>query len=218
MLRKNRQIITILLAAVVATAAVAQPMGHDFEGPYQEEALELFAEYWDRQPAELTFQEIDDMTSALSVPAQKNAYVRRSASASFFMPGFGQFMNNEPLLGTAFLLGDLAISVGATVGYYVLLPPQLKSDQLDYFNTPFSDIKAAWSAAFADASLADALPYLGIASGAMLLNGILGAVSASNARELAISRIESGEVTFIPRAGIITDSLGNLGVGLSWHY
>lgn len=214
----KRILTAIMMTSVMAAAAVATPMHGDLGGPFQDEALAIFDEYWDRAPAGLTFEEIDMMTSALSIPAQKNAYVKRSASASFFVPGLGQFMNDEPLLGTAFLLGDLAITTGGTIGYYLLLPPELKFDQLDYFNTPFTDIKSAWESAFADASFADVLPYLGVAGGAMLLDGILSAVASSNARELAIARIESGDVTFVPRAGIITDSLGNLGVGFGLRY
>lgn len=209
---------TALLITISAAIVLATPMHRDMEGPFEEEALDIFSEYWDRTPSGLTFEEIDMMTSALSIPAQKNAFVKRSATASFFVPGLGQFMNDEPLLGTAFLLGDLAITAGATVGYFLLLPAELKFDQLDYFNTPFTDIKSAWGAAFADASFADVLPYLGIATGAMILDGVLSGFASANARELAIERIENGDVTFVPRAGIITDSLGNLGVGFGLSY
>lgn len=209
---------TALLITMSAAIVLATPMHRDMEGPFEEEALDIFSEYWDRTPSGLTFEEIDMMTSALSIPAQKNAFVKRSATASFFVPGLGQFMNDEPLLGTAFLLGDLAITAGATVGYYLLLPPELKFDQLDYLNTPFADIKSAWGAAFADASFADVLPYLGIATGAMIVDGVLSGFASANARDLAIERIENGDMTFVPRAGIITDSLGNLGVGFGLSY
>jgi hypothetical protein len=175
-------------------------------------------EYWDQAPAGLTFAEIEEMTMRLSIPAQKNAYVARSAFSSWFIPGLGQFKNGDALLGTAFLVGDLAITAGSLWAFYAMLPPDLKFDQLDYYTTPFADIAAAWEAAFLDASLEDTLPYLGLAAATTIVKTTLSVLSARHAADLAEQRIRAGEVVFTPKAGIITDAVGRVGLGFGWRY
>ncbi len=208
--------VALFLIVGVAAAAIADgPMHSD---PFAAEARTIMQEYWDRSPADLTFAEIDELSAALSVPAQKAAYVKKSAFASMMMPGLGQFKNRDPLAGSLFLLGDIAVTAGTAVGLYFLLPDELKADQLDYFNTPYADIRTAWESAYESATLVDSLPFWGVATGGMLLKNVLSHFSGRHAARLAMERIESGDVTFEPRAGIFSDMHGRPGIGFGLSY
>ncbi|MFP4375405.1 MAG: hypothetical protein ACLFP4_00045 [Spirochaetales bacterium] len=208
----------LILIVLLSLPAVAQHRMMMEDGPFLAEALEIMDDYWDRAPADLTFEEMNELSMRLSVPAQKNAYVARSAAASWFIPGLGQFRNEEPLLGTAFLLGDIAATVGSLLIFHALLPEDLKIGNLNYYTTPYSNIFDEWTSAFADASFQDVLPYMGLAAGTAVVKVTLSALSAANAKDLAIARIEAGDVTFVPNAGIVTDSLGRIGLGFGWKY
>ena len=206
----------LLFMMMVTTALFAEgPLRRD---PFASEVRSILSEYRDRAPADLKFGEIEDLAAALSVPAQKSAYVRESAAASMIVPGLGQFKNGDPVAGALFLLGDLAVTAGTVVGLYFLLPPELRFDQLDYVNTPYPDIHAAWESAAANSTMAQTLPFWGVATGGMILKHVVAHVSARHAARLAVSNIERGEVTFEPRAGFIGDFHGRPGLGFGLRY
>jgi len=212
-----KRYIFLFLVILFTATVVAQPRMLE-DGPFTAEALEIMDDYWNRAPADLTFEEMNELSMRLSIPAQKNAYVAHSAMASWFMPGLGQFRNGEPLLGTAFLLGDVATSVGSVLIFHALLPEDLKVGNLNYYTTPYSQIVEEWASAFTEVSMQDLLPYVGLAAGTAVVKVTLSALSAANAKELAVARIEAGEVTFVPKAGIVTDALGRIGLGFGWKY
>jgi TM2 domain-containing membrane protein YozV len=205
----------LILVAVTAALFAEGPLRGD---PFATEVRDILSGYRDRAPADLTFGEIEELAAALSVPAQKSAYVRKSSVASMVVPGLGQFMNGDPLAGSLFLLGDLTVTIGTTVGLYFLLPPELRFDQLDYFNTSYTDIHAAWETAARDATVAQTLPFWGVASGGMILKHIVAHVSARHAARLAVSNIERGEITFEPRAGFLAGFHGRPGIGFGLRY
>lgn len=188
--------------------------GHDM---FEEEARDIVGEFSDRSPASLTFGEMNEIAMALSVPAQKAAYVRASAISSAIMPGLGQFKNGDALSGSLFMLADLVVAAGTSVGIYYLLPPELRFDQLDYFNSTRQEIRDAWTAAEANATFADSWPIVAAATGGVILKHVVSHLSARHAGQLAMERIESGEVTFEPRAGFMMGHRGP-GVGFSLRY
>lgn len=206
---------TMLIVAVAALAA-AQPhamgmMGDAWEddyGPYAQEAQEILTDYEDRVPAELTFGEIGELAGLLSIPAQKAAWVAKSEFASLVMPGAGQFMNDDAVSGALFTIGSLAVTSGTLVGVYFLLPDDVQFGQIDYFNDPNSEIKAAWEGAIAGMSLRDALPIMGVLTGGAILDAILSGFSARHAGDLAQQRIEAGAITFEARPEIIIGPAG----------
>ena len=211
----KRHAALLFMMMITVTMFAEGPLRSD---PFAGEVRDILSEYRDRAPADLTFGEIEELASALSVPAQKSAYVRKSAAASMVIPGLGQFRNGDPLAGTLFLLGDLAVTAGTAVGLYFLLPPELRFDQLDYVNTPYTDIHAAWETAATNATMAKTLPFWGVATGGMILRHIVSHFSARHAARLAVSNIERGEVTFEPHAGFITDLHGRPGMGFGLRY
>ena len=171
-----------------------------------------------RTPADLTFGEIEELTAALSVPAQKMAYIRKSAFASMMMPGAGQFVNGDALAGSLFLASDIAIVAGAALGLYFLLPPELQFDQLDYFNTPPAEIHAAWETAHETATFSDMLPMMAVATGGMILKHIVSSFSSHHASRLALENIQNGTVTFEPRGGVTMGEHGRLDLGFGMSY
>ena len=57
-----------------------------------------------------------ELNLELSIPFQKLQFVKKSKAASTFLPGIGQYMNNDPLGGTFFLLTDIAVTAGTIIG------------------------------------------------------------------------------------------------------
>jgi len=212
-----RRFFTVLLIVLVGGLAIAEGRGH-FENPFAEETENILREYRDRTPADLTFGEIEELNSALSVPAQKMAYVRKSAMASMMVPGLGQFMNGDALAGSLFLAGDIAIVAGTALGLYFLLPPELRFDQLDYFNTTPTEIHAAWESAHDAATPAEMLPMMAVATGGMVLKHLVSAFSSRHASKLALQNIQNGTVTFEPRAGVTMGHHGRLDLGFGISY
>jgi len=188
---------------------------HRGRDPFAAEMREILGEYRDRSPASLTFGEMEELAAMLSVPMQQQAYVRKSAAMSFFMPGAGQFKNGDALAGALFLTADLAIVAGTAVGLYFLLPAELQS--LDYFNSTYDEIETAWETAAANASFANSWQFWGVATGGMLLKHVVGTFSARHAGRLAMENIESGKVTFEPHAGFFMGHHGP-GFGFSMKY
>ena len=131
----------------------------------------------------------------LSVPVQKIRFIERSRTASFILPGSGQFMNRDPLDGTLFLLSTLALTAGQLIGAYFLLPDDLQFDRLDYWDTGLSTIGERWS----DHSLQDYAPAFGVMVAGMLLKTGLRFLSSAHAGRLAEENVRSGRITFEPQ-------------------
>lgn len=133
-----------------------------------------------------------------SVRVQQQQYIGRAGSSSFFLAGSGHFMLGDPASGVLFLLGDLAIAAGSVFLVNLVLPANVKLENLDYFGSSWKDISGEWESL----SFASLLPALGVWAGTTALHYVyLGQVSKS-ARELAASKIESGEVKFEPVLGL----------------
>jgi hypothetical protein len=118
------------------------------------------------------------------------------------MPGVGQFMAGDPVSGSLFVAGDLALFAGTVLGAYFLLPSNVQFGTgngtagagLDYLNTPLVGIKNAWEAN----SLLAYLPSIGVVAGGMILKHLLGWWSSKSAAGLARQNIADGKVTFEP--------------------
>lgn len=166
--------------------------------------------------SDLTFGEIDNILGQISVPLQKEAYVRRSRGASMATPGLGQFKSGDPLSGALFLAGDIAAMAGTLVGLYFLLPSELQFDELNYFTTPVVDVKAVWESAKESITLVEALPSIGVAAAGTLIHHALKIISARHAAKLARENIENGTVTFEPKSSFVTgQDIHRLGIGMA---
>jgi hypothetical protein len=188
----SKTVMSLLFFSVALSIAGASPHGAHHDMPYQEEVESIVADYRDREIGSLTVGELEEMMERLSVPAHKSAYVSRSRTASYLVPGLGQFKNDAPGAGALFLLADAALKVGTVVGSYLLLPEELGFTAIDYLRTPYADIESVW---YSQSFLALA-PATAVAAGGSMLQGILRMVSASHAGRLAADRIDSGAVSF----------------------
>ena len=166
----------------------------------------------------MTFGEVRDLAGRLSVPMQEAAFVKMSRSASYMMPGRGQFMNGDTLNGTLFLAADILVTAGTLVGWYFLLPPELQFDNLDYLNTPFTDIKTAWKNAAESATFMEALPTFGVLAGGAILHRLISGFSAKHAGNLAQDRIDEGLVTFEPITSFTSGHHRRHGFGMGMKF
>jgi hypothetical protein len=161
----------------------------------------------------LTVGQLEELLGRLSVAQQKAAFIARSKAMSMMMPGLGQFVNKDAVSGALFLTADLALIAGTLVGAYYLLPPNVRFDQLDYFNDSYENIRSRWE----KHSLVDVLPTLGVLAGGGLLKAILGGISASHAEKLARRNIEEGKITFEPRFLLLPHGTMGMGWGMGWE-
>jgi len=209
------------LTALILMAAIALPlMAADrdkADRPYSDEVAAILAPYMDRAPADLTLSELNEIGAALSIPMQKAAYVHRSAMASMMMPGLGQFMNGDAVSGSLFLAADVAVAAGTIVGYYFLMPEELRFSNLDYLHTPALSVHDQIKTAYESMSLSDMLPLAGVVAGGAILHHIIAHVSAHHASQLAKDRIASGAVEFTPISGMLAKGLSHPGIGLGMH-
>jgi len=156
--------------------------------------------------SELGQQKIGDMDVAalvsirdrLSIASQKDSYVRDMGFRSMALPGLAQFEMGDTGGGFGFMALNLAAIAGTLVGVYYTLPDDLRFDHIDYFRDSFSSISNAWN----NHSIVDYLPAFGVFAGGAVVDLIIRQWSASNARQEATGRVDSGTVKFTPRIGI----------------
>ncbi len=188
------------------------------DDPAKLEVEEILRSEADTVISGMTFADVQDLLGRLSVPMQEAAYVKASRMVSMMMPGRGQFMNDDVLSGVLFAAADLAVAAGTIVGGYFLLPPELQFDNLDYFNTPLSEIKEAWRNAAKSATFMDALPTMGVMAGGMILHRLIAGFSAHHAGNLAQDRIDKGIVTFEPITTFSGHGFGRFGFRMGFKF
>ena len=163
--------------------------------PYLEQMQQLLEPLADTPIGDFTPAQVHRLALDLSVPVQKIRFIERSRTASFILPGSGQFLNRDPLDGTLFLLSTLALTAGQLVGAYLLLPDDLQFNRLDYWDAGLATIGDRWG----DHSLQDYAPAFGVLVAGMLLKTGLRFLSSAHAGRLAEVNVRSGKVTFQPR-------------------
>lgn len=203
---KRRMAITVFAVLCVAFA-VAGPkgsMGHDDMGYawrsaddyFPQEFAKLRTELSDVAFGELTLERLAPFAARLELAAAKDERVTQAASASFFLPGAGQFMNGDPGAGSLFALGHLALIGALAYSWYTCLPADLQFDELNYLSASFADIEARWMAH----GLEDYLPSIGIFMGGMILDMAYRFASAESARRGARAGIDAGRIKVEPTA------------------
>lgn len=173
----------------------------------QEELAVILAESGDARVGELTVNELFDLAGRLSVRQQEGEYIQRQKRKSFFLPGLGQFTTGDPLPGTLFLGGHLAIKAGTWTGAYLLLPDEVRigGDGLDYINDSRADISEAWSSL----SLRDLAPSFGVLLGGAIVNTAYRFWASNDAGRRATRNIDEGVVQFDPQPiRFVGDQLG----------
>lgn len=195
---------TRVLAAVAVmllggSIAAAQERSADRRVDTYETAIRAFTADNQNTPlGDLTVGQIRALMARLSVLRQETAFVKKSAAASFFMPGSGHVMNRQVGKGVLFGLGELAISGGTLVGAYFVLPESVQFGQIDYFDDSFATIEAAWK----QLSFTDVLPALGVMTAGGIVDMVYRGLVSRSAAKLARERIESGDKRFEPEFGM----------------
>ncbi len=196
-----KKLLLLLTTIVVATSVFADEFieirGYEFADylVYKEEATVILEAMGNIPFGEFTLNEMKDLALDLSIPFQKMQYVNKSKKASFILPGTGQFLNNDPLGGSLFLVSNLAISTGTLIGAYYLLPDELKFDRLNYFRDSSATINEQWE----NQSIVDMLPTMGVIAGGIIVSGIVRLLSAAHAGKLAQENIADGKIQFDPK-------------------
>jgi len=168
---------------------------HDDYRVYKEEAAVIFEAVDNTPIGEFTLNEMKEVAFDLSIPFQKMQFVKKSKIASAILPGLGQYMNNDPLGGTLFLISDIAVITGTLIGAYYLLPDELKFDSLDYFGDSRATIKERRENQSSD----DLAPTMGVMAAGFVASGVVRLLSAAHAGKLAQKNINEGKIQFEPK-------------------
>ena len=182
-----------------------------FAGLPGPEILKLLEAEGNRELGSITLSDLKKLILRMEELRMAYFYIERSKKASFFMPGVGQFMNEEPLSGSLFLTAHLGVIAGSLVGSYFLLPADLRFDSTDYLNESISVIKDRWRSH----SLQDYLPAIGVMAGGHLVDMILRLWSADNAKKLAARKVKSGAFKVRPFFERGKHGFG-FGMGMLW--
>jgi len=196
-----KKLLLLFLMMVVVASAFADGLleikgyGNDDYRVYKEEAT-VILEVVDNTPiGEFTLNEMKELALDLSIPFQKMQFVKNSKTASAVLPGIGQYMNNDPLSGTLFLISSIAVTAGTLIGAYYLLPDELRFDSLDYFGDSRATIKERWE----NQSSNDLMPTMGVMAAGFVVNGVIRLFSAAHAGKLAQKNIAEGKIQFEPK-------------------
>jgi len=196
-----KKLLLLLSMIVVATSVFAAEFveirgyENDDYQVYREEAAVIFEAVDNTPIGEFTLNEMKEAALDLSIPFQKMQYVKKSKIASAILPGLGQYMNDDPLSGTLFLISDIAVTAGTLIGAYYLLPDELRFDRLNYFSDSSSTIHERWE----NQSFNDLLPTMGVIAGGIVVSGVVRLLSATHAGKLAQKNIAEGRIQFEPK-------------------
>ena len=154
----------------------------------------LEAEMSGQRLGELSGAQLSALGLRLGLAAGKEAYLEESIAASFMEPGSWHLKNGQAGAGAGFVALHLGASLGSLVAAYFLLPVDLRFDRLDYLNSSFSAMNAAWNSH----SVNDYLPAMGACLVGGILDGALRYWAARSAAEGARAAIEEGRTRIEP--------------------
>jgi hypothetical protein len=214
----------VLLLVSISAVMFAESPRHDHrmkhswtekeEAWLQEQLDAVLSTRGDVVLGDLTVGEVEQLMGEVSIAYQQAAFISKSRTASFMLPGMGQFMNDDPAMGALFLSMDILVGVGTLLGAYFLLPAELQFDSLNYFTASYDTIETEWR----KQSFTDLLPTLGVLAGGGLIQGVLRGVSAKHAAGLAEKNIASGKITFEPKLYMLPMGHGVMGFGMGMEY
>ena len=177
-------------------------------GPYVKAEISLVeGELGTKKLGDFNVGDLVALRDRLSVAEQKDRYVDRIATESFFLPGLGQFQVGDTASGMGFLALDMAAIAGTLVAVYYCLPADLRFDRLNYFGDSASTIHDAWNGH----SFTDFLPACGVFLGGMIIDQTVRHWASAHARREAIQAVDQGRVQFAPIIGV-----GFMGFGVRY--
>jgi hypothetical protein len=199
-------LIVILMPAILFAAPQFSPWGQGYPGMFNQEAGPYVKSEISLIEGELGAKRLGDfnvgdlvtLRERLSVAEQKDKYVDRIASASFFLPGLGQLQAGDTASGVGFLAMDVAAIAGTLVAVYYLLPADLRFDRLNYFGDSSSTIQDAWDGH----SFTDYLPAFGALFGGLIIDQTIRHWASAHARREATQAVDQGKVQFTPIVGV----------------
>jgi hypothetical protein len=205
-MRKN---LIALMIVFAAAGLSAMPMAGKRNGIDPQKILDAAPGAADKTEGELTLGERLAIASAISVSNQERSYVRRSAGASFLLPGAGQMMTGDYGLGALHMGAEAAIIGGSLAALYFLAPAEL----LDFSGTR-EQRRAAVDAYMTPGRIGEILPAIGVIAGATALSLANRAIAAHGARNRAEANLASGKVEFQPSV-VMSDGMPGLGLGMA---
>lgn len=137
----------VLFALLLGTArpATAQEMSPREPLVPSGVALRLLLEDLAAQPvAEWSGADLIAAQELRNAADQEHAAIERAQRLSWLAPGLGHFTAGQTGAGIGYLLAEMVVTAATVGGAVLLLPPQIRSDNLSYLSTPLGEIDEAW--------------------------------------------------------------------------
>ena len=101
-----RKILFVGAALLCAVTVFARPRAFN---PVAEAVAALAEDRGGSELGAMTVADIEKAVARLSVAMKQEAWIRGSGMASLALPGLGQYLNHDPLAGSLYLAGSLAV-------------------------------------------------------------------------------------------------------------
>jgi len=199
-----RKLLLVGAALLCAVTSFAKPRTFN---PVAEAVAALAEDRGESELGAMTVADIERAVARLSVAMKQEAWIRGSGTASLALPGLGQYLNHDPLAGSLYLAGGLAVAAGTLAGAYFLLPADVQGG---WFTRPLGDIEDA----FAAHGLVEFLPSLGVMAAGAVVDAVLRCVSAAGAARLAERKVLDGSISFDP---VLISSGEGMGFGVRFR-
>ena len=191
-MRRTVTVVSLMIAGLGAVFAQSDTSAEMV--PAAREMAALLADASDVPMVNITVGDLLHVAHLASLAQAQQAHVKRSATLSRMIPGLGQYVNGSPGTAIGFFAADVVINVAAAVAGYFLLPASVRYANLNYLQTPMSDIESRWKAL----SASELLPSVAIGASAAILSSIVRHFASRDARALALQAVQDGTVILHP--------------------
>ena len=186
-----------LIALCGASAAAEEPAaGAPAAGaPAAAESLGLrIDQAGELRLGDLTVADLTRALDLLSVASRQREHIERSVKLSRAVPGLGHYINGDRGAALAFATADFAVGVFTVVFASLLLPPAVRTGNLNYLQSSFGVIEERWKGL----SPSQLIPSAAVVLSGALLSATVRSLAAESARSVAVEALHDGRIVFAP--------------------
>lgn len=145
----------------------------------------------------LTVSDLVQVQTLEALAREQTRYVHKATRLSLILPGLGHLAIGERGTALAFAGAEITLAAAALTGAYFLLPAPVRIANLNYLQTPISDIEAVWKSL----TPADFIGPLGVMVTGSILRLVVRSYASRSAGEAARTKLWEEEVEFELSAG-----------------
>ena len=186
-----RPAFALLLFLCIGLGANAQDSAQaEDAAPAEQELQDRISQIGTETLGDLTLDELLELSELYARFEAEQRFLKSADFSTYFLSGLGHFMAGDTLGGIIFLVGDLGISAGTILGAHALLPVSLQVQNMNYFDTSYTEIETAWQSQ----NFKSMLPAIGVAALGAILQQVYRGIAANHARQQAERALRRGQI------------------------